>query len=83
LVYGDYLLKAANLAKAERHLFSTAELQNKELHNIEVKNPVLFLSKTSAVRYSLFDIRHSTQAEAVRLKREGFQSGARKNRRHK
>ncbi len=33
--------------------------QNKEQQNIEVKNIVLFLSKTSAVRNSLFDIRYS------------------------
>ena len=35
------------------------EPQNKEPQNIEVKNIVLFLSKTSAVRNSLFDIRYS------------------------
>jgi hypothetical protein len=34
------------------------EPQNKEPQNIEVKNIVLFLLKTSAVRISLFDIRH-------------------------
>ena len=34
----------------------TAEPQNKKPQNIEVKDIVLFLSKTSAVRNSLFDI---------------------------
>jgi hypothetical protein len=34
----------------------TAEPQNKKPQNIEVKNIVLFLSITSAVRHSLFDI---------------------------
>ena len=34
----------------------TAEPQDKEPQNIEVKNIVLFLSKTSAVRNSSFDI---------------------------
>jgi hypothetical protein len=37
----------------------TAEPQNKEPQNIEAKNITLLLSKTSAVRNSLFDIRCS------------------------
>jgi hypothetical protein len=42
----------------------TAEPQNKEPQNIEVKNIFLFLSKTSAVQNSLFDIQNSKQAES-------------------
>jgi hypothetical protein len=38
----------------------TAEPQKNKPQNIEVKNTMLILSKTSAVRNSLFDIRYST-----------------------
>ena len=47
------------LSSAKSLKILTAEPKNYEPQNIEVKKIVSFLSKTSAVRHSLFDIRYS------------------------